>query len=335
MAKFPTPEEYYELYDKYISSKKSDEKKEYEKLLMKLSNQTDSRTFFEDPSSKRPYSKRENLHQKIFKDILGKCQSSKKPRIHLLLGSIGSGKTSAKDTILKIEKRKENFIFINFDDIKKKIPEYDLLKKLNPKKAATFVQPESAKIAGKLFKKAYQKKYDIIFEKNIRKDTKGKIHLIKEIKDLLKKNYQILIHIVFLDTYAEAWKRVQKRAEEIKRFVPAKIVKETFSNLFPHFNIVQESFSKKSSILIYLWYNGSNVKENELISTIRTGKWPDGHDITEEIDQIKILSKKDHYIHWIEKNRFKLLPKEVVKNLKKLVFFENYDSLNNTEGVEK
>ena len=332
MAKFPTSEEYYELYDKYISSEKSDKKKEYEDLLKNLSNETNSRDYFAEAPLNRPYCKREELHQKIFKNILDKCQASKRPCIHFLLGSIGSGKTSAKDQILKGEKNKKDFIFINFDDIKKQIPEYDLLKKLNPKKAAAFVQSESAKIASKLFRKTIKKKCNLLFEKNIRKNREGEIHLIREIKDVVKQEYQIFFHIVFLDTYAEAWKRVQKRAEEIKRFVPANEVKETFDNLFPYFNIVQKSLSKKSTFIIYLWYNGSdkfnesnesNKRKARLISVIRTGKWSDKVKIKEEIDRIKILSKKDHYIHWIEKARFRLLPEKAVKNLKNLVFFED------------
>ena len=325
MTKSPTPEEYYELYDKYISSEKSDKKKEYEDLLKNLSNETNSRDYFAEAPLNRPYCKREELHQKIFKNILDKCQASKRPCIHFLLGSIGSGKTSAKDQILKGEKNKKDFIFINFDDIKKQIPEYDLLKKLNPKKAAAFVQSESAKIASKLFRKTIKKKCNLLFEKNIRKNREGEIHLIREIKDVVKQEYQIFFHIVFLDTYAEAWKRVQKRAEEIKRFVPANEVKETFDNLFPNFNIVQKSLSKKSTFIIYLWYNGSDVKKAKFISGILTGPVVNKYNfkIKKDTDRIKVLLKEAFYINSVVENRFKALPKKVAKDLKQLVFFED------------
>ena len=322
MLKFPKPEDYYKLYEN------SAKKKEYEKLLTHLSNKTTSRDYFTE-SSGEIFKKRNELHESILKSMIDKYKSSNKPRIYFLLGSIGSGKTSIKDEILKSEaKNKLDFIFINFDDLKKRLPEYELLKKLNPKEAAQFVQSESARLAGKLFKKAIQKKCNIIFEKNIRKDTNGKFQLKEDIMKAVKKNYSVSIHIVFLDSYEEAWKRVEKRAEEIKRFVPKKDVKETFNDLFSNFNILYQKILRES-FTIYLWYNGSNVKEAVWLSSILNGDKM-SKNVIEDIAKmdfafknIKFFQEKGLYVGLVEKIRVDDLPKQAVENLKKLDFFKN------------
>lgn len=190
------------------------------------------------------------------------------------------------------------------------------------------MQSESAKLAGKLFKKAILKKYNIIFEKNIRKDADGKIQLKEEIMKAVKKNYSISIHIVFLDSYKEAWQRVEKRAKEIKRFVPKKVVKETFNDLFSHFNILYQSLFRES-FTIYLWYNGSNVKEATWLSSILNGDKTSKDEIEGvvkmkfSIKNIKFFREKGLYAGLIEEVRTDALPKKVVENLKKLDFFRN------------
>ena len=311
MLKFPSPKEYYELLENPAK------KEEYKKLLKALSNKVTSRDYFQLSSSNRLYQKRDELHTDILKSILDEYQSSDQPRIHFLLGSIGSGKTSAKDQILKYEKNKTDFIFINFDDLKKRLPEYELLKKLNPKKAAQFVQSESSKLAGKLFKKAVQKKCNIMFEKNVRR-----IQMVREeIMKTVKKGYLVFIHIVFLDSYEEAWKRVQKRAEEIRRFVPKEEVKETFNNLFPNFNTLCQNLSKES-LVIYFWYNGAGVKKALWLSSVLTGDRFSKYEF-KDVAQIKHFKQEGLYAGWVEEVRFDSLPRKVVKTLKNLDFFKN------------
>ena len=234
---------------------------QYEKLLKTLSQQTTSREFFSTANGQLEL-KRKQLHTEIIDQYLKKYSSQNKPYIHFVLGSIGSGKTSLKDSVIQ-QKEVKSFLYINFDEIKKQFPEYQILKKLNPKKAAQFVQSESAKLAGTLYKKAIQKKINIIYEKNLRLNKDSKLHLISEIKKVFKKNYNVSIHVVFLDSYQEAWRRVQLRYEKIKRYVPKKEVKNTFDCLFPNLNILlNENFKK--DYMIKFWYNGkwdSNISQ--------------------------------------------------------------------------
>ena len=139
------------LLQEYYKFKNSSQA-QYEKLLKKLSHQTTSRELFA-LSSGELEPKRKKLHNDIIDKYLKKYPSQEKPYIHLILGSIGSGKTSVKDSV--IGKREiKSFLYINFDELKRRLPEYEVLQKINPKKAAQFVQSESAKLAGTLFRKS-------------------------------------------------------------------------------------------------------------------------------------------------------------------------------------
>ena len=239
--------EYYKL------QKDSDNEESYFKVLKKLSNTTTSREFFTIAQGQLE-TQRKQLHDKIIGDYLSKCPIQEKPSIHFIIGSIGSGKTSLKDTVTQ-EKEIESFLYINFDDLKKQLPEYAILKKLNPKKAAHFVQSESAKLAGTLYSKAIKNKLNIMYEKNLRLNKDGKLHLTSEIKTAFKKQYQVTIHVVFLDSLKTAWERVQLRYEQIKRYVSKEEVKKTFDCLFPNLNILLKKNFKKD-YMIKFWYNG-------------------------------------------------------------------------------
>ena len=238
-------EKYYELQE--------NSQKQYERFLKKLSNKTTSRDFFTTQNGLLE-KRRKELHTRIINNYLQAYFAQSQPQAHFILGSIGSGKTSLKDTIVKNSK-KSKILYINFDDLKLKLPEYSLLKILNPKKAAHFVQSESAKLAGTLYKKAIKNKINIIYEKNLRLNKEGKLHLISELKSAFRKKYSISIHVVFLNSYQEAWKRVKLRYEKIKRYVPIQYVRETYESLFPNLNtLLNENF--KSDYLVNLWYNG-------------------------------------------------------------------------------
>lgn len=160
--------EYYEkLRDEALSLSKSKCKKSkvwenYCKTLIEISKKTDSRTFLKGSVS------RKELENKIIKESLEKFKTQKNPIFCRILGSFGSGKTSFKDWVFKnTEYNEKNFLYINYDEVKKKIPEYNTLKEIKPKIAASFVQSESARIAGILLKKSIRKKINIIYEQNL------------------------------------------------------------------------------------------------------------------------------------------------------------------------
>ena len=323
LSKFPSPKEYYELSEN--PSKKDD----YEKLLKILSNKTTSRDYFKESSANKIYQKRKQLHEKIIKTYIANYNSKKKPTIHFLLGSIGSGKTSAKDKIIEKDNKKD-FLYINFDDIKLKLPEYKKLKQINPKKAAQFVQSESSRIAGNLFKNSIKKGINIIYEKNLRTGTDGNLHIIEEIKKALKKNYTVYLHVVFLDSSKEAWSRVKKRYEKIKRYVPRKDVEDSFSGLFPNLNKILNTSFNKRSYFIKLWYNsslsGSNVSKALVIGGITVNYTISKNTLDDLLKNYLIFfEKKNHILYLFLKKRIYLLPNSAINQLDKLDLSKKWD----------
>ena len=81
------------------------------------------------------------------------------------------------------------------------------------------------------------------------------MHIEEEIKKALKKKYSVHINIIFLNSHKEAWKRVQQRYKEVKRYVPKKEVEKSFDNLFPNLNTILKA-SCIDDCIVKLWYNG-------------------------------------------------------------------------------
>ncbi len=304
-----------ELKKYYELQKNSDE--EYRRFLRQLSKKTTSREFFTTTDGELE-PKRKYLHNNITEEYLKRKPSQLKPCIHFILGSIGSGKTSLKDRVIK-EKELKSFLYINFDDLKLKLPEYKTLKELNPKKAAHFVQSESSKMAGLLYKKSLQKKVNIIYEKNVRKNKDNKLHIVEEIKKAFKKNYSVTLHVVFLNSYEEAWRRVQKRYEKIKRYVPKKEVKDTFQNLFPNLNLLLNT-DFKQEYRMQLWYNSLwNGDIPEKIHTIGTVFFQNEPNYREMQIPIRdygwvVMEKGDKFYGFFLK-KIQFLPKKVKTHL--------------------
>ena len=305
---------------KYYEQRTTD-KTQYEKLLKKLSNKTTSREFFSTIDGQLE-PKRKKIHDNIVEEYLSAYKTQSVPRLYFILGSIGSGKTSLKDTVIKKQEIK-NFLYINFDDLKLKLPEYSILKTLNSKKAAHFVQSESAKLAGLLYKRAIQKKVNIIYEKNLRVSKDNKLHIVEEIKKAFKKQYTVSIHIVFLDSLKTAWERVQLRYEKIRRYVPKKEVLNTFQNLFPNLNkLLNIQFKTKIPIKIWIWYNGpleiESAKTAHLIGLIGfNGPKEALYQLYDQLNitDMMISDKKVDYFAVFIHYRLDCLPKQAKKNL--------------------
>ena len=224
-------------------------------------------------------------------------------------------KTSLKEKIFEKIPTKD-FLYINFDEIKLKLPEYKILKKINPKKASYFVQSESAKIAGVLKKKAMQKRLNIVYEKNVRISKDGALRLSGEMNEALKKKYRVKVHVVFLASIEEAWKRVQKRYEETKRYVSKEDVIITFQGLFPNLNrMVNEA---QRGYYITLYYNSSN-KKNQMIGFIWIGSnIAVATSGIEERDKFFVSETTNYYHAVLSKKGIKILPQSVKNRLKQL-----------------
>ncbi|MGI9549120.1 MAG: zeta toxin family protein, partial [Bdellovibrionales bacterium] len=307
-----TPDDYYKVFEDYQKNPTS-EKEKYEKILDQLVKQEDSsRDFFKDCQ------KREDLHEDIYKQYLDSYKPSSPAHLHIITGSIASGKTSIINNV-----KTSDTIFINFDEIKFRLPEYGILKKIKPKKAASFVQSESSKLAGKLYGKAIKKGVSILYEKNMtkRKDDQ-KIHLVEELVKANKKGYKIYVHVVFLGDVEEAYKRAEKRFKDTGRFVNQEKIKDTYDNLFPYLLEMIDKLSEKKILKncdFHFYYNPNNeiLEEHIHILSIQDKI----SDKSEE--NIKAYTK---YIA-INESRFDTLENELAKKIRD--FLQKVDEILN------
>ncbi|MBE8221876.1 MAG: hypothetical protein HAW60_04015 [Bdellovibrionales bacterium] len=241
-----TAEHYWNCYDKKDSKKGE---KKYFRLLKILSVVTTSKDLFENDQ------RRKDFIDKIINNFINNYAQQSHAKIIIILGSIASGKTSFKDKIVD-DSEVKNYLYINFDEIKKKLPEYKYLKDLNPKRAANFVQSESAKISGKLLKKSIKKTINIIYEQNLHYSEKEKIKILENIKQSKKKKYFIRLHILFIGSVQMSFDRANERYKKNKRFVKKKKIEGSFFSLWNNLPRFIKSLSDDSiSTNLYFWNN--------------------------------------------------------------------------------
>lgn len=257
-------EKYYKLFEEYKSGKTEP----FEHFLKDLSENSNSKEFFKQDK------RREELQDKIIDKKLFEINKSDKPVLHFIIGHIGAGKTSLQEIVTKNNPKK--YLKINFDAIKQDLPEYEILKRANVKKASVFLQSEVATIGPKLFRQALRDKKNIIFEKNVNpatgNETGKKPQIVYDIRDALKGGYRILIHIIFLPDAGIAYHRVEERFKVGKRYVSREDVQDSYDKMFLNLNEVllnaieevKKCRRKKNVIDIEFIYNGNQTQEKLL-----------------------------------------------------------------------
>lgn len=151
---------------------------------------------------------------------------SDKPICFITCGGTASGKTSAVQEYLDNKKDDLSYLRIDYDALKRQLPEYNHMVELGIQNAAGFTHVESAKMAGKLFKKALLKKMNIIFEKTLA----GTDQTEEEIGRLRKKGYLVFL----IATHVKEQKGQERALQRYKqggRFVPPDIIKDTYNKV--------------------------------------------------------------------------------------------------------
>lgn len=113
-------------------------------------------------------------------------------------------------------------VYIDSDEIKKEIPEYEFYQEKYPKYAAFYVHDESSDISKELLNESINQELPFVYDGTMKNIEKYK----KIIKDLREKNYFITMIIVDVP-YDIAILRNKARYEETGRMVPESIIKET------------------------------------------------------------------------------------------------------------
>ena len=165
---------------------------------------------------------------------------------------------------------------------------------------------------------------NIVYEKNLRLSKDNKLRVAGEIKEAFKQGYKVIIHVVFLNSYAEGWKRVQKRYEQIRRYVPKEKVKSTFQDLFPNLNKLVSEVTGEYHITLH--YNGVSIKNRSIfigIILIYQNVIPKMKLKLNISDEFFIENKTDQYHSILWKEGVELLPSSVKNRLKQVDFLRN------------
>lgn len=186
-----------------------------------------------------PYaSERCEFTEQIIQDYLRKCKGciTDDHVCFFTSGGTASGKTSAVELFLNHNNSSNDYLLIDYDHLKRALPEYNHMRGRGLRQAAPFVHHESSKIAGKLFKKAMVQNLNIIYEKTLAKPEQT----LEEIGKLKKKKYQVFVIATHL-SLEEGMKRAEKRFKQGGRHVPEQDIRDIYSSvpaslkvIFPH-----------------------------------------------------------------------------------------------------
>ncbi|TCP57562.1 putative ABC-type ATPase [Tumebacillus sp. BK434] len=218
-------------------------------------------------STKEEYSKnglytpeREMLHNKIMeKLIVG--PSEQNPVITLMLGGgSASGKSSVRKKIVSdMQILGINHItIIDADDIKEDIPDYKVIKNLDPEDAARYVHDESSDISEKLINRCIQEKRSFLYD--------GTMKNLSKYSQLLErlKAAGYTTNVFVIDVPIEiAIKRAEDRFIISGRKVPRDVIIES------HIGVSQTFFKLREEFDQYVLYDNSGTKPEIIAKKIK------------------------------------------------------------------
>lgn len=205
---------------------------------------------------------RKDIHKKIIDYFFNTAQNIKEPPQAILLGG---GSASGKSTLAKfwVKAYEKNFIplvYIDCDEIKLLIPDYENVKTYNEETAAFYVHDESSDVAEALLRKCIKEKKNFIYDGTMKNLNKYK----KLIESLLENEYNITVTIV--DVPIEiAKKRAEARFLETGRRVPHEIIEES------HREVPKTFVAIKEIVHEYTLYDTSGIEPIEIIEKTEEG----------------------------------------------------------------
>jgi predicted ABC-type ATPase len=166
------------------------------------------------------------LHARIVKETIGAVPVQKpleggKLEAIFLMGGPGAGKSTVKSQILGASAK--DYVDVAPDDVKEKLPEYQLGLSTGDKGAANRVQGESAMVASSILQAAAQSERKLIY------DGTGQVAAtyLDNITQLQKQGYRVKVVMVHIDVET-ALKRVRGRGLETGRAVPEDVVRKVY-----------------------------------------------------------------------------------------------------------
>lgn len=178
--------------------------------------------------------RRSELHRKILNSYTSNKPTQEKPKAILLAGGGGSGKSFIYESKIKGEiGDHESFVYLNSDDVKEELPEYNILLNSATNIAASKTHEESSYIVKEILSDSISKRQNLVYDAVL-----GNPYRARELVENLKRSgYEVELH--YVDTKLNIAKRsATLRFERSGRFVPMGILssanisaRETFKSL--------------------------------------------------------------------------------------------------------
>lgn len=189
---------------------------------------------------------RQKLHKQIVEDIIksaGETNKTGKPVAILLGGGSASGKSTLRRTVVDetLKGKSMTAATVDSDEIKDRIPEFDLYKKQDAETAAYRVHEESSDISAYALDELIRGNKNFIFDGTM-KNVKKYEDMVSRLKDA---GYEV--HIVIADVPLDvAIERSDARAKRSGRKVPHDIIKASHTGVpktFTKLKDVVDSYS--------------------------------------------------------------------------------------------
>lgn len=189
-------------------------KKDKNRLPLKLAPAVDERQKAIENDTK-------SKNKKIVDEFLNLVPSQTKPVIVFMAGGYGTGKTSVRKELTRLNVLPENhFLVIDVDEIREKIPRYQELKKINVEAAIKAVEFETYSLTMQILKSALRQRKSIVLDQSL-----SALSIPEEILAEFPNYKSAIIYVESSPSIVE--QRVHNRGIETGRTIPMDIVKKS------------------------------------------------------------------------------------------------------------
>ena len=179
---------------------------------------------------KLSHEKHEEILQEIMKSVFKDAKSHEKPKIFIMGGQPGAGKSTFIDQLINSEEGKDCLI-INADEYRAYHPQIKEIYTKHPEEMASITDLDVRDWTQRIFALAIENRNNIIFEGTMRTPQ-----ICNTIRDLHSKGYEVNIHVMAVNFYESKLSTYSRYEEALKngempRHTPPEAHDETYGKM--------------------------------------------------------------------------------------------------------
>jgi len=259
----------------------------------------------------------ELVFQKILKMYMSSYSSSKNPKVFLLGGQPGAGK-SGLENMLNL---KDEYISISGDDYREYHPRFKEINLEYGKEASKYTQQWAGQITEKLIEKLAKEKYNLIIEGTLRTAQLP----LKEANRFKKLGYEVELHVLAVKpekSYLGTLLRYEEMIKQgkIPRMTPKEHHDLVVKNIGDNLEIIYNSkafdniklFDRENNLL-YNYKENSNINPKNILENEFNCEW--------KLEEIKNFKEKwENLVRMMENRKVHIEEIYKLKNEKNQVF---------------